>query len=172
MERMTRSLPRLFPDERHDHAACVADAIARATEICAARKARLTPLRKRVLELVWSGHKPVGAYEILSMLQRDQPGAAPPTVYRALDFLMVQGLIHRVERLNAFIGCIRPDDGHAAQILICRSCRRAAEIADPRLDAAIQSAVDEMGFEVEKKTIEVEGLCAACRGRAASRGDA
>ena len=93
----------------HDHSRCVAEALAEAEALCAKQGTRLTTLRKRVLELVWASHKPLGAYDILGVLsEEDGRRAAPPTVYRALDFLLENGLVHRIASLNAFIGCVHP----------------------------------------------------------------
>src|SRR5215470_19039883 len=103
-----RSARGLFRTERHDHESCVEMALDRAATLCGERGARLTELRRNVLALVWEGHEPVGAYHILDALRRRHPGAAPPTVYRALEFLGEQGLIHRIESLNAYVGCDRP----------------------------------------------------------------
>ena len=89
----------------HDHRKCVSEAMAVADELCAKRGARMTELRRRVLNLIWDSHAPVGAYAIMDMLKREGRNAMPPTVYRALDFLQEQGLIHRIASLNAFIGC-------------------------------------------------------------------
>ncbi len=150
-----------FPDSRHDHGGCVASALAAAERLCAERGVRLTPLRRRVLELVWLGHRPVGAYAILERLAGERP-VAPPTVYRALEFLAAQGLIHRIERLNAFIGCVDPVTPHAGQFLICGDCGTAAELADRRIDAAIAASAAELGFEVRARTVEVVGLCPDC----------
>jgi Fur family zinc uptake transcriptional regulator len=96
----------------HDHEHCVEDALAAADKLCAEQGLRFTPLRRRVLELVWSSHKPVGAYALLDKLRSEDLGSAPPTVYRALDFLIEHGLIHRIERMNAFIGCSHPGETH------------------------------------------------------------
>ena len=98
-----------FKPKNHDHEKCVAEAIAAAEARCARDGRSFTPLRRRVLELVWSSHGPVGAYELLDELRAERRGAAPPTVYRALDFLMGNGLIHRIESLNAYVGCGSPD---------------------------------------------------------------
>lgn len=160
-----------FPRVGHDHGGCIADAVRMAEKVCTERGARLTKLRRRVFELVWSSHAPVGAYDLLRQLGREREGAAPPTVYRALDFLRAHGLIHRIESLNAFVGCCRPDRAHAGQFLICRACGTAAEIDDPRVNAAIKRRADEMGFAVHHKTIEVEGLCPPCRKQTEARGD-
>src|SRR5262245_4876474 len=111
-----------FPRKGHDHDRCVTDALSAAEAVCARAGDRLTPLRRRVLELVWASHRPAGAYALLDRLREDGRGAAPPTVYRALDFLLERGLIHRIESLNAFVGCAHPGENHLVQFLICRSC--------------------------------------------------
>jgi Fur family zinc uptake transcriptional regulator len=152
-----------FPAEGHDHGRCVHDALAAAAAVCAERGARLTDLRRRVLELVWTGHKPMRAYDILEALGKERDGAAPPTVYRALDFLLAQGLIHRIESLNAFIGCIAPGRPHGGQFLICRSCGAVAELDEGRIDEAIRAGAEAAGFTVEHKAVEATGLCARCR---------
>ncbi|WP_235907685.1 Fur family transcriptional regulator [Siccirubricoccus phaeus] len=145
----------------------------RAEALCARRGAQLTELRRQVLRLVISAPQPVGAYALLDQLKQSRAGAAPPTVYRALDFLVEQGLIHKVERLNAFIGCIdaldHPEDcdcgeahDHPHQFLICRRCGRTAEISDPGVTLALNRAARAVGFTPGKATVELEGVCAAC----------
>ena len=113
-----------FPAESHDHDTCVADALAQAEEVCRRRGLRLTETRRRVLEIVWNSHKPVGAYDILEELGRDGKRPAPPTVYRALDFLIEAWLVHRLDSLSAFIGCSDPSHAHTGQFLICSECDR------------------------------------------------
>ncbi|MEW5726723.1 MAG: Fur family transcriptional regulator [Pseudomonadota bacterium] len=154
-----------FPSPHHDHATCVAHAVAAAEAECRRRGARLTDVRRRVLELVWSGHQPVGAYAVLEALAREGFCAAPPTVYRALDFLLAHGLVHRIERLNAFVGCSHPGIPHAGQFLLCTGCGAAAELDDPAIDAALSAAAARMGFSAARQTVEIEGLCPACRAR-------
>lgn len=152
-----------FPEPEHDHSVCVSGAMAAAEESCRRRGVRLTALRRRVLELVWSGHGPVGAYALLEALRQEGHAAAPPTVYRALDFLIEQGLVHRIERLNAFVGCPRPGGAHAGQFLICSACGDAAELEDPQIAEALAQAAARAGFSVSLLTVEAEGLCANCR---------
>lgn len=167
-----QSQPRnAFPVGGHDHGKCLARALDHAEEVCRGRGARLTDSRRRVLELIWRSHAPIGAYEVLAALRREKPNAQPPTVYRALDFLARQGLVHRIESLNAFVGCgstemgQSPDfHGHSGQFLICRACGAAAEMNDPRIKAAILSSARDAGFTVGHGTIEVEGLCPNCSG--------
>jgi Fur family zinc uptake transcriptional regulator len=147
----------------HDHAACIDAALDRAAELCARRGARLTRLRRRVLELVWQGHAAVKAYDLLAALHRRGGAAKPPTVYRALDFLMAHGLVHRLESLNAYIGCPDPDHPHPGQFLVCSECGNAIELNDVRVSAAIDACARDQGFKVDRTMVEVRGLCSACR---------
>lgn len=146
----------------HDHAGCVDEALRVAEEVCLARGVRLTDLRRRVLSLVWNGHKAVGAYTLLEQLQRDGK-AAPPTVYRALDFLLEQGLIHRLASLNAFVGCSQPGAPHSGQFLICETCQNLVELDDDTIDQAIANRSRSGGFLPSRQTVEILGLCPRCQ---------
>jgi Fur family zinc uptake transcriptional regulator len=154
-----------FPAAHHDHGRCIDDALAAAEDLCARNGQRLTPLRKRILEMVWQEHRPVGAYDLLDRLRGEHKGAAPPTVYRALDFLLENGLIHRIESLNAYVGCGTPEAPHSGQFLICRHCNRIAELDDGAIDDAVRQRAKRLGFQVESQTIEILGDCAECRQR-------
>ena len=137
--------------------------LGRAEAICLRRGARLTELRREVLGLVLEAENATGAYELLERLRHARPGAAPPTVYRALDFLLANGLIHRIERLSAFVGCVAHEEGgHAAQFLICRNCGRVTELDDHELSEALAASARRQGFAVSGATIEAEGLCRDC----------
>ena len=142
----------------------------RADTICTAKGSRLTDLRREVLGLILEAKAPTGAYDLLEKLRATRDRAAPPTVYRALDFLLEHGLIHRLERLSAYIGCVADpheheghDHDHAAQFLICRNCRKVIEIEDDELAHALSDAAARLGFTVAGATIEAEGLCASCQ---------
>jgi len=140
----------------------------RAEAICAAKSGRLTSLRREILGLILDGTAPTGAYDLLEKLRQTRHRAAPPTVYRTLDFLLEHGLIHKLERLSAFIGCVAHPHGHdehahAAQFLICRNCRKVTEIEDSDLSRALADAAARLGFTVAGATIEAEGLCATCQ---------
>ena len=152
-----------FPDPHHDHGHCVASALGSAEAICVARGEKLTALRRQVLELVWGGHRPTGAYDILAAMQA-QTGRkiAPPTVYRTLDFLQQQGLVHRIESLNAYVGCRAPGRPHDVQFMICRSCRAAIELDDRAVASSLDAAAAAAGFAIEQRVVEVSGLCARC----------
>ena len=146
----------------HDHDTCVEDALSAAEAVCLPQGARLTSLRRRVLELVWQSHRPVGAYAVLDQLKREHRSAAPPTVYRALDFLLEQGLVHRIQSLNAFVGCAHPDAVHRGFFLICTDCGDAIEVEDKGVDGAIIRSAKRFGFDVQSRTIEAAGLCPGC----------
>ena len=151
-----------FRPDSHAHHQCIDDALRAAEALCARRGLRLTTLRRRVLELVWSRHEPVRAYDILDRLRDERRGAAPPTVYRALDFLMQNGLIHRIESLNAYVGCGAPGESHTGQFLICRDCGSVGELDDPEIARLLARKAAGMGFDVERQTIEITGLCPEC----------
>ena len=154
----------LLPD--HDHERCIDDALGTAATLCARRGARLTDLRRRVLELVWQGHEAVKAYDVLERLGRAPGSAKPPTVYRALDFLMAHGLVHRLESLNAYVGCPQPEHSHKGRFLICDACGRVAEFDSAALRTAIAREAHELGFAVRDETVEVHGLCQRCQAAA------
>ena len=137
--------------------------LTRAEAECARRGVRLTDVRRDVLRLILQAGEPVGAYALLDGLKALTGGGKPPTVYRALDFLLAQGLIHRVEKLNAFVGCHdEAVHAHAAQFLICRACGKATEIEDEAVETAIETAARCAGFTPSRATVEIEGTCARC----------
>lgn len=140
--------------------------LAQALDTCASRGAKLTPIRRSVLALILENEGPIGAYSLLDRLKAERANAAPVTVYRALEFLHENGLVHKVERLNAFIACT--DQGehshhdHAVQFLICRTCGTVAEMEDTGISQAVAKAAAQTGFRPDHATIEVEGTCGSC----------
>lgn len=149
--------------EFHDHKQCESSAVETAERICAHRKLRLTPTRRRVLEILAESHRALGAYDILERLEAEGHAAHPPVAYRALDFLVEHGFAHRIERLNAFVACGHTGQGHRPAFLICRICKSVAEADVPPGDGALGEAAEGMGFRIERAMIEVEGLCPTCR---------
>ncbi len=147
----------------HDHGSCATDTLARAEALLVARGVRLTPVRKRVLEILLEAHQALGAYDVLNRLAAEGFGNQPPVAYRALDFLTEHGLAHRIRRLNAFVACMHPGEVHAPVFLICRVCKTVAEAPGAAVGAALGSAAADMGFAVERATIEALGLCPACK---------
>lgn len=146
----------------HDHEHCLSDALGEAEALCAERGARLTAIRRRVLEIIWQSHAPIGAYDILDALRKEGRSAQPPTVYRALDFLLAQGLAHRITSLNAYIGCTAPGRSHGAQMLICERCGTVAELDDMTIGDTVTSAARAVGFRITNQALEVVGVCRDC----------
>ncbi len=152
-----------FPGLHHDHDSCIHTAIAKAQAICIKNNIRFTRLRKRVLELIWSSHKPVLAYDLLETLRNEKVNAHPPTVYRALDFLLKYKLIHKIQSLKAYTGCDFPDQKHINQFLICNQCHQVVELNDPLTQQAISRQAQQAGLEIIHQTVEILGLCPNCR---------
>lgn len=151
------------PTLAHDHNHCIASAMATAVQLCERRGARLTPMRRRVLELIWASHKALGAYELLDQLALEGHKPAPPTIYRALDFLLEQHLIHRLSSLNAYLGCSLPGHAHTGYFLICSVCSTTEEVTDsPALQQAIEHVTQASGFAMAQGTLELSGTCVAC----------
>ena len=157
-----------------DHDRCQRDAIDRARRVCAARGTRLTPQRELVLRLVWESHRPVKAYDLLERLE----GAAtktkpkPPTVYRALDFLKANGLVHRLDSINAYTGCGHPNSHGDCYFMICRQCGTASECCAPAIRSALDAESGRQGFAAESATLEITGICADCGRDGGSSGPA
>ena len=145
----------------HDHRACVARALASAEARCRAEGLRLTPTRRRVLEILLESHAAMGAYDVLDRLSAEGLGSRPPVAYRALAFLTGHGFAHRIERLNAYVACARPGASHEPAFLICTGCGAVAEAAArPALGAPAREA----GFRIARTVVEAEGLCPGCQG--------
>ena len=161
-----------FPALNHDHGHCRADGLAAAEKLCEERGARLTPLRRQVLEVLLAQHRAMGAYDIAQEMgaqeTKEATGSskrapAAMTVYRTLDFLMSMGLVHKLESLNAFIACAEPGEAHPVQFLICRQCGRVAELESEAITETVTRAAQKVGFEVDAPVIELTGRCPDCR---------
>jgi Fur family transcriptional regulator, zinc uptake regulator len=147
----------------HDHSHCSADVLARADDLAKSNAARLTPVRRRVLEILLEEHRALGAYDVLQRLSADGFGNQPPVAYRALEFLVEQGFAHRIDRLNAFVACMHPGEAHAPAFLICRACHTVAEAPADPVRSALEQAAATIGFQVERSNIEAVGLCPHCK---------
>jgi Fur family zinc uptake transcriptional regulator len=128
------------------------------------RRVRLTPVRRRTLEILLQAHGALGAYDVLERLAAEGFGTQPPVAYRALNFLVENGLAHRIRRLNAFTACAHPSEDHRAAFLICESCDSVTEAQASAVNAALSAAADAAGFALDRATIEAVGLCRACQG--------
>ncbi|MFD1333603.1 Fur family transcriptional regulator [Methylopila musalis] len=162
-----------FAAPGHDHRACAATLIARAERLCAARGARLTDMRRRVLEALAADHVPAGAYDVIERVAREgERRPAPITVYRALDFLLAHGLAHRIESRNAFVACSHehgPGDGGPVAFLICESCGAVGEASSSAFAAALDALAGEAGFRARSQVVEISGECSHCRAAAAPK---
>lgn len=136
-----------------------------AQRLCLQRGVRLTPQRLEVLAIVAGADRPLGAYDILQRLQEVHPGAAPPTVYRALDFLQQQGLIHRLASLQAYLSCDHPHQDHSGQFLICSDCGKVKEMEDASIHHSLDRAACKADFQMNSEIVEIVGRCGQCRDR-------
>lgn len=152
--------------DTHDHAACVEEALAEAEARSAAEGLRLTPVRRRALEVLLREHRALGAYDVLDALREAGFGSQPPVAYRALDFLVTHGFAHRIERLNAFVACAHPSRAHAPAFMICRLCEGVAEAVSPPSRGILGKAARDAGFQIEQTVVEAEGICPACAEKA------
>src|SRR5262245_2954665 len=158
-------MPAVFPSPDHDHGRCSADGMAHAEALCEARGQRLTPMRRRVLETLAQSHRALGAYEVMDRLAADGPRPAPITVYRALDFLLDNGLVHRIESRNAFLACIGDHAGESAAstlFLICERCGAVGEASSTAVAETLQATARAVGFTPRARVIEITGICSHC----------
>jgi len=153
-----------FPAPGHDHDRCTADAITHAESVCADRSQKFTPIRRHVLGTLLGSHRPLGADEVIDQLAKTMPRPAPITVYRALDFLMENGLVHRIESRNAFLACAH-DHGSAAMVafLICDRCGAVGEVPATKVAQSLNDAALTTGFVPKLSVVEITGTCAHCQ---------
>lgn len=156
----------------HDIDARLAEAVA----LCQNSDVRFTPLRQEVYRLILQSDRPMGAYDLMTALQdgrfteQTQTGKtnkkvniAPPTIYRSLDFLLSQGLIHQLNSINAYVPCCHPRATHISAFLICKNCKNVQEYSNLPIDGMIEKSEQDTGFMIEKSIIELQGLCRACQ---------
>lgn len=154
----------VFPAPDHDHGRCAEDAFSHAERVCAGRGQKFTPIRRQVLGALLSSHRPLGAYEVIDELAKTMTRPAPITVYRALDFLMENGLVHRIESRNAFLACAHNHDETAVvAFLICETCGSAGEIPAALLAQSFNEAARSTGFAPKMSVVEITGTCAHCQ---------
>ena len=151
-----------FPEPHHNHAKCTADLISRAERTCERRGSRLTGQRRDILNCVAQNHSAMGAYEIIARMAERGTRPAPITVYRALEFLLAHGLVHKIESRNAFVACSHAHDGEPAAMLICEGCGLVAEADVPDALASLKSAARDQGFSARQTMVEISGMCSSC----------
>lgn len=145
-----------------DQADRIETALSEAEDICKAQGLRLTPVRRKVLEILLQDSRAMGAYAILDILRQEGFGSQPPVVYRALDFLAERGFVHKIERMNAFVACDHPGEHHSPAFLICRVCDLVEEAHSAPPKAGLGQAARASGFQIERTVVEAEGVCPAC----------
>ncbi|WP_273858309.1 zinc uptake transcriptional repressor Zur [Photobacterium sp. GSS17] len=135
-----------------------------ARQLCEQRGVRLTPQRLKVLELIIDHHSSISAYELLDQLRESEPQAKPPTVYRALDFLLAQGFVHKVQSTNSYIACcLLGHADHCSQLLICDRCGTVEECHDEELARLLRQRAEQKGFEIAHHVVESHGVCQQCQ---------
>ncbi|MEN8892031.1 transcriptional repressor [Planktotalea arctica] len=152
---------------KHNHAHCISGNLAQIEAHCRAEGLQLTPVRRRVLEMLLHEHRALGAYDILDKLRAEGHGSQPPVAYRALDFLVSHGFAHKIERLNAFVACAHPGKAHDPAFLICRKCDGVAEAQTQPTRGQLGTSARIAGFQIERTVLEAEGVCPNCAESAA-----
>ena len=154
--------PIQFPSRNHNHRSCVKRLLADAEKECRRQKLRFTLHRREVLQIIASSHRPLGAYDILEQMNFSGKRQAPVVAYRALDFLINLGLVHRLNSLNAFVACMAAREDHTAQFLICRNCKNVGELNSIRVSEQIVNDAVQVGFRVDQQVVEIIGICSEC----------
>lgn len=159
-QKPSQSMEHAFSEHNHTH--CQSTAVAQAEAICQRKGVRFTKLREQVFQLIWQSHKPITAYKLLDLIKDSDFSATPPTVYRTLDFLMEQGLIHRINSLNAYVGCCQLGNSHTGTFMICQQCGQAQEVDDQGISDAIRDISKGFQFQVNGYATEIYGVCPSC----------
>ena len=151
-------------DGRHRRPDDLTDWLTLAAALCVARGVQLTALRQEILELLWQSGGPTGAYDLIRALRRrvERP-IGPPTVYQALEFLVAQGLIRRIESRNAYVVRSHPESPNPSAFFLCGRCGTSAEFENPRIDRLLAEDAVAIGFLPTRRVLEVEGTCPRCR---------
>tara|TARA_B100001564_G_C20425043_1_gene571861 strand:+ start:73 stop:528 length:456 start_codon:yes stop_codon:yes gene_type:complete len=145
-----------------NHKININEALKKAEIICNKKGVKLTKLRKKVLTLILKNHGYVKAYDLLNDLKKNDASAKPPTVYRSLDFLMEHGFIHKIQSLNAFVGCSHPDEHEDCYFLICKECKNIEECCSNKVKKVLTSTSGKNNFSPNQVTLEITGICQDC----------
>ena len=159
----TAIVPPVMSSRDHDHQHCVSRVLRQVDAASDLKRLKLTPVRRRTLEILLESHRALGAYDLLDRLGAEGLGSRPVTAYRALGFLMKNGFVHKIERLNAYVACMHPSQSHHPAFMVCRACRAVAEAQAEPAKGALGQAARAVGFVIEHTVVEAVGLCAACR---------
>ena len=145
-----------------NHTSCIDTALKKAEFICQDKGLRFTEIRKFILMSIWESHKPTRAYELLSKISDMDYSPKPPTIYRALDFLMENGFVHKINSLNAFIGCSHPMKHNECYFMICNNCNEVRECCDENITDTIKTTLSSNRFFHKNIAIEINGDCYEC----------
>ncbi|MGM8898691.1 MULTISPECIES: transcriptional repressor [unclassified Psychrobacter] len=172
----TSSVCEHLHDVQHFSSRDVTERLETAKAQCRLRGVRFTPLRQQIYALILQANKPIGAYDLITELQQMRTTAsannekeqvrknvAPPTVYRSLEFLLGEGLIHQLTSINAYVPCCHPRDEHTAAFLICEACQRVQECSSLPVQEMMSFAEQDAGFMVSRSVIEISGRCQSCQ---------
>ena len=154
---LSMSMPQMTPEQ-------VEAQIAQIKQDCQAQGLRFTALREQVYRLILLAAQPIGAYELLDLLQAaSEKVVAPPTVYRSLEFLLRHGLVHQLNSSKAFFACSQPTDRHVAAFLVCRCCGEVQEFSHPSIQTMLTEVEQSTNFATQSSIIELSGVCERCQ---------
>tara|TARA_B100001248_G_scaffold180359_1_gene137194 strand:- start:1034 stop:1489 length:456 start_codon:yes stop_codon:yes gene_type:complete len=145
-----------------NHKISINEALKKAEIICNKKGVKLTKLRQKVLTLILKNHGYVKAYDLLNDLKKNYASAKPPTVYRSIDFLMEHGFIHKIQSLNAFVGCSHPEEHEDCYFLICKECKNIEECCSNTVKKVLTSTSGKNNFSPNQVTLEITGICQDC----------
>lgn len=145
-----------------NHENCISTTINQVEKICAENGLRFTKIRKAVLEIIWESHRPIKAYDILTKISNINYSEKPPTVYRALDFLMENGFVHKINSLNSYVGCSHPNEHSDCYFIICSICNEVQECCDSTITKTIKKILNKNTFKHDYIALEVNGQCNYC----------
>ena len=152
------------PHHHHHHGPQdAAKLLAHAERICGEKNLQFTPLRRRVFEALAGSEAPLGAYDLVEQLGRERR-ISPISVYRALEFLMEAGLIHRIALRNTYLPCAHEHEaGETTVFLVCSTCGNVDELASTEIARDLAGTAAQVGFRPVSRAVELEGECQACR---------
>lgn len=141
--------------------------MASAASRCKEAGGRLTIKREEILKVLLASKVPLSAYEVLDLYTQNKQASMPPmSVYRILEFLEQQQLIHRLGSQNKFIACSHIHDNchhQVSQFLICRDCHSVKEISiEQGLIKALNQQVKDGGYQLLSPQLELDCICNQC----------
>lgn len=149
--------------DSHSHQKCVDKLIKQAREICIKNNLRLTPLREKILEIIFQNHKAIKAYDVLKELEKHNISDKPPTIYRALDFFITNKIIHKIHCINSYLVCSHPGMHNDCSLFICEKCNSVEENCDNNISKLIVEDAKNNNFTIKNKNIEILGICQNCQ---------